>query len=173
MFYELVPCIQAGHEHSVDLLVEEIIVFPSHFSEDPHIESDDLQVAFICDVGMEGSDDGLLEHLRHDDRLPSDDELRMEVDDIGVEILYLPDEIWRESECDPEIRVEDGRDSLDRKDFDILMGEFLHSAVVRGDDEHVVPTICKLFTERHDTRDDAICRREEGIGENSDPHRGN
>lgn len=74
------------------MFVEKIIVFPTEFSENTKIiQAHDLQISFIRNVRMEGSDPWNLHKLPEDYCLPAEYELGMIMDDIGFEFPDSPD----------------------------------------------------------------------------------
>lgn len=135
-------CIATRGDHMLDIFVEKIIVFPTDFSENLIVrEPEDFEISFIGDIGMECSNTGYLEKFSKKNRLPPEDELRMEVDNIWLECEYLSEYPWCEGKGKLELRIEERWESTDREDLDSWTRELLYSGILRNDDTDLMPTL--------------------------------
>ena len=142
---QLVSCIVTRCDHVLDIFVERIIVFPTNLSEDLIIrESENFEISFISNIGVEGADTGNLEKLAEEDCLPSKHELCMEVNNIWLECEHFSQYSWCEGEGESELRIEKRWKSTDCEDFDSETGELLHSSILRNNDTNLMPTLDKL-----------------------------
>lgn len=168
---ELYEGILARRYDMFAVLVEEVIVLPSELSKYPKIiETDDLQVSFIRYVGMECTDARYLHELTEDDGLPSENELCVIVDDIGLESPDLPDERWSEGESDLEVRIEKCGKSFDGYDLDTRIVKIGNPRIRRDYYAYLVSPIRELASKRNNARNDTIGGRVECIRKIDEAH---
>lgn len=172
MIHELQNSILARSYDMFAVLVEEVIVFPPEFAENPEvIEPDDFEVSFIGDVGMESADTRDFHKLPEYDRLPPEDKLGMVMDDIGLEYTDFLDKRRREGESDLEVRVEKCRKAPDRYYLDTRVLKIQHSCIIGNDDTDLMPPIGQFACKRDDTGDYAIRGRIKRICKINDAQR--
>ncbi len=153
------------------VLVEKVIVLPAELAEDTEIiKTDDLQISFVRYVGMECTNSWYLHEFPEDDSLPSEDELRMVVDDIRLELSDLFDERWSEGKSDFEVWIEKCGKSFDGDDLDTWIVKVRNTRIGWDHYTHLMSPICELASKRNNARNNTIGRRVECIGEINEAH---
>lgn len=171
MTHKLFSSIQARSQYMFAVFVEKIIIPPTKLSENPEFfQTNNTQVSFIGNIGMERSYAGNFHKFSEDYGLPPEYELRMVMNNIWLKIPNLVYKRGCKTKSNLEVRIEKCRKSFYRKYLDTRILKIRNSRIVWYYDAYLMPPIRKFSDKRYNTRNNAVRGRKKGVRKINNSH---